>query len=171
MAAESLSEEEGIGPGDLAEGVRHLPRNLMERNRPVIMSEVQARASVVVACAVIMNRDKRLLAALRPEGKSLGGKWEFPGGKVEAGESPREALKRELREELSIDASVGRALTVVHHDYAQFSIELHPFLAEIQEGVPHPHEHAEIRWVTMDEAADLDWAEADVPVLAELRQD
>ena len=111
-----------------------------------------------------------MLAALRPLGKSLGGKWEFPGGKVEAGESAAEALKRELHEELSIVASVGPALAVVSYEYEEFSIELHPFMVEIVEGIAHPHEHEELRWVTMGEAETLDWAAADVPVLEELRE-
>ena len=67
-------------------------------------------------------------------------------------------------------ASVGPALAVVSYDYEEFSIELHPFLVEILEGIPHPHEHEELRWVTMNEAESLDWAAADVPVLDELRE-
>ena len=134
------------------------------------MAESGSRTALVVTCAVIVDAAGRVLAALRPRGKSLGGKWEFPGGKLEAGESAAEALKRELHEELSIVAGVGPALAVVSYEYEEFSIELHPFLVEIVEGIPHPHEHEELRWVTMGEAETLDWAAADVPVLDELRE-
>ena len=149
-------------------GDHPLAKNLTAKSRHVTKAEAGSRAALVVTCAVIVADGGRVLAALRPRGRSLGGKWEFPGGKVEAGESAAEALRRELQEELSIVASVGQALAVVNYDYAEFSIELHPFLVEIAEGIPHPHEHEELRWVTMTEAAELDWAAADIPVLEEL---
>ena len=133
------------------------------------MADTGSRLPLVVTCAVIADDAGRVLAALRPRGRSLGGKWEFPGGKVETGESAAEALQREMREELSIVARVGTALAVVSYDYADFSIELHPFAVEIVEGIPHPHEHEELRWVTMAEAEGLDWAAADLPVLEEWR--
>lgn len=126
------------------------------------------RRPLRVACAVIKDEDGRLLAALRPQGRSLGGKWEFPGGKIEAHESPTLALIRELQEELSIVAEPIFSLLVVQHDYPDFTIELHPIMMRIISGVPHPHEHAELRWVSMAEALTLDWAAADLPVLAEL---
>lgn len=127
-----------------------------------------AKAALVVACAVMFREDGCVLAALRPLGKSLGGQWEFPGGKVEPGESPAEALQRELQEELGITVQVETPLTVVRHDYGPFQIELHPFLVRLLTGTPHPHEHTELRWVTLPTATELDWAAADVPVLEEL---
>lgn len=126
------------------------------------------RLPLRVACAVIKDADGRLLAALRPQGRSLGGKWEFPGGKIEAHESPTLALIRELQEELNIVAEPILSLPVVRHDYPDFTIELHPIIMRILSGIPHPHEHAELRWVSMTEALTLDWAEADLPVLMEL---
>ena len=126
------------------------------------------RKPLVVTCAVIVRDDGLFLAALRPKGKSLGGKWEFPGGKVEPGETPSDALRRELREELEIDVRVEKPLAVVRHDYAEFTIELHPFIVSIVDGVPVAREHAALKWIRLEDAGTLDWAAADLPVLEEL---
>lgn len=126
------------------------------------------RKPLVVTCAVIVRDDGLFLAALRPEGKSLGGKWEFPGGKVEPGETPSDALRRELREELEIDVRIEKPLSVVRHDYAEFTIELHPFIVRIVEGIPVAREHAALKWIRLKDAGTLDWAAADLPVLEEL---
>jgi len=108
-----------------------------------------------------------LLACRRPEGKHLAGKWEFPGGKIEAGESPSEALIRELQEELGVKVVTGDTLSAVVHDYGRGPIELIPLRCRIVEGTPTPHEHSELRWCTTNELAELDLAEADLPILAE----
>ena len=126
------------------------------------------RKPLVVTCAVIVRDDGLFLAALRPEGKSLGGKWEFPGGKVEADETPSDALRRELQEELEIDVRVEKTLSVVRHDYAEFTIELHPFVVSIVHGDPVAREHAALKWIRLEDAGSLDWAAADLPVLEEL---
>jgi 8-oxo-dGTP diphosphatase len=118
-----------------------------------------------VVCALI-ERDGRVLAAQRPPQKLLPFKWEFPGGKLEAGESPEAALVREIREELHLDIVVGAPLPPSAHDYGTFSITLAPFLATIPATAePRPLEHAAVRWCTARELRDLDWAAADVPVL------
>jgi 8-oxo-dGTP diphosphatase len=124
-----------------------------------------------VVAGLILDDAGRLLACKRPEGKHLGGKWEFPGGKLEPGEDPAAALIRELEEELGILVLVetGTTLTPVVWDYGRGPIRLHPLLCHIASGEPHPHEHSEIRWCAPNELAELDWAEADVPILAEWR--
>jgi len=122
---------------------------------------------IEVVAGLIQDGAGRLLACRRPEGKHLGGKWEFPGGKLEAGESPAEALVRELREELDVTVEPGTALTPVVHDYGRGPIRLIPLCCRIVDGDPHPHEHSEIRWGTADELQQLDLAEADLPILAE----
>lgn len=122
---------------------------------------------IEVAAGLVLDEAGRLLACRRPEGKHLGGKWEFPGGKVEIGESPAAALVRELEEELGVTVEIGRALTPVVWDYGRGPIRLHPFVCRIVAGEVHPHEHEEIRWCESEELPALDWAAADVPILAE----
>lgn len=123
---------------------------------------------IEVVCGVVEDADGRLLACLRPNGKHLGGLWEFPGGKVEPGEAPDQALIRELREELGIEVEVGRALRAVEWQYLGGSIRLSPFLCRILVGIPRPIEHEEIRWCGPEALQELQWAAADVPVLDEL---
>jgi 8-oxo-dGTP diphosphatase len=119
---------------------------------------------IEVACAVIV-RGGLLLAARRGPGMSHAGRWEFPGGKICAGENAEDALRRELREELGIEVVIHRALAVVVHDYPAFTIILHPFACGIAGGEPAAREHSEARWLTGVEAHALAWTEADLPVL------
>ena len=123
---------------------------------------------IEVVCAVIQDADGRVLAARRAPGKAQAGRWEFPGGKIEPSEAAEAALIREIREELGCALTVGAALTPVDHPYPGGVIRLRPYLAEIVDGQPVAHEHSELRWVGRDEAAALDWAPADVPVLGEI---
>lgn len=119
---------------------------------------------VRVACALI-EREGRLLVACRPAGKALAGKWEFPGGKIEPGESGPEALVREIQEELGLEIDVGAALPEVAHSYDGWSIRLLPFCCRVRHGEPHPREHSEVRWCRVEEIAALDLADADRPIL------
>lgn len=124
-----------------------------------------------VACLVLRDVEGRVFAARRPLHKSLGGLWEFPGGKVDPGESPEAALRRELREELNLDVGLLEAMNVFEHRYEFGTIRLWPMVAYC-EGGKHPvivlHEHTEVRWVDAAEARDLEWAAADLPVLRQL---
>lgn len=121
---------------------------------------------VPVVCAVITRGDLILLAR-RPPGKRLGGSWEFPGGKVEHGESAEDALHRELREELGCAVCVIKALPPFVHAYPWGSIELIPFVCELtlDSTEPHPHEHTAVVWARRELLATYDLAPADVPVL------
>lgn len=121
-----------------------------------------------VVCALIRDDQGRVLAAQRPPGKTLAGKWEFPGGKIEPGESAEAALQREIREELGCEIEIGVALPAVLHAYPGGVIELRPFLARVSGGTPSAHEHAALKWVTLEQSTGIDWAEADRPVLAAL---
>jgi len=96
---------------------------------------------------------------------SLPLKWEFPGGKIEKGESPEDCLKRELLEELGIQVSVDKALSPSTHPYPTFTVTLHPFICSIDSGNIVLHEHAAITWLPQEKLFSLDWAEADIPVI------
>ena len=100
---------------------------------------------------------------------SLPLKWEFPGGKIDKGERPEECLKRELREELGIEAAVGKPLTPVTHHYPTFSITLYPFICTIVSGEITLHEHVACAWMPPETLHTLDWAEADMPVIETYR--
>lgn len=122
-----------------------------------------------VVCGVIGDDAGRFLACLRPAGKHLGGLWEFPGGKVEAGESSEAALVRELNEELGIEVAVEAALDPVAWTYDRGRIRLSPFLCHIIRGVPSTLEHEALRWCAPCEFESLEWAPADLPILEQLR--
>jgi 8-oxo-dGTP diphosphatase len=120
-----------------------------------------------VVCGIITDATHRVLACLRPPGKHLADKWEFPGGKVEPGETPETALIRELLEELEVNVEILRALTPVIWDYGRGRIRLVPFVCRINNGEPKALDHAEVRWLKASSLQELDWAEADEPILAE----
>jgi len=127
---------------------------------------------IPVCCALIENKGKVLIAQ-RPLDKHLGGEWEFPGGKIEVGESPTEALHREIKEELGCTLSITGALAPVIHAYPRATIQLHPFIAQLlpDSPAPHPYEHVAFRWLDRTELAKAALAPADLPVLASyLRQ-
>ena len=124
-----------------------------------------------VVCAVIEDDQGRVLACRRPAGGHLAGMWEFPGGKVEEGESPAEALARELQEELGVEVAVGEALPPVNWDYGRGAFRLLPLRCRIVRGEVVLHEHSACRWCGPDAALELAWAPADVPVLAVIWRD
>jgi 8-oxo-dGTP diphosphatase len=121
-----------------------------------------------VVCGVIRNPEGEYLACQRPAGKHLGGLWEFPGGKVDSGETPEAALVRELWEELEVDVETADAMTPVIWNYGDRSIRLLPFGCRVRNGVPRAVEHAELRWCRPEDFHLLRWAEADIPVLREI---
>ena len=123
---------------------------------------------ISVVCAIIEDEAGRFLLAKRPEGKCLGGFWEFPGGKLEEGESIEAALVRELQEELLIQTEIFQILEVVEHHYEKSSNRLIPCRARILSGVPTALEHSEIGWFSNHEVDRSALAPADVPILAML---
>jgi 8-oxo-dGTP diphosphatase len=125
---------------------------------------------IPVACALIADELGRYLLAKRPSGKPLAGFWEFPGGKLEDGESVAEALSRELQEELAIETEVFQTLEPVEHHYENLSICLIPCRAKILSGTPTPLEHSEFGWFRVGEIDVETLAPADVPVLAMIAQ-
>ena len=117
-----------------------------------------------VVCAII-ERSGKTLVAKRPAFKSMGGKWELPGGKIEPGEDPREAIIREIREELGCQVVVRTELAPHEHQYPDFAIRLIPFICTLVEGDPRPLEHEEIIWADRGKLMSLDWADADIPIV------
>ena len=103
----------------------------------------------------------------RLEGKAG---WEFPGGKMEVGESPEEALKREIREELSADISVDKFLCTVEYDYPKFGLKMHCYICSLQTGALHLNEHEAARWLTKDNLDSVKWLPADEIVIEDVRR-
>lgn len=120
---------------------------------------------VHVACAII-ERDGLVLATRRSAKMTLPFKWEFPGGKLEAGESPRECLHRELHEELGVAVTVAGDLPTVTHNYPDFTCTLYPFVCALSTGELVLHEHDQLAWLPPAQLHTLDWLAADLPVLA-----
>ncbi len=121
---------------------------------------------VSVVCAII-TRGAQVMIARRPSGKRLAGLWEFPGGKVERGERPEDALHRELREELGCEVHITKRLPSFVHDYEWGAIELIPFVCQLspESAEPRPLEHEDLVWVERDRLATYPLAPADVPLL------
>lgn len=118
-----------------------------------------------VACAII-EQAGMVLAAQRSAGMSLPLKWEFPGGKIEAGETPADCLKRELMEELGIAVSIGAPLPPATHSYDDFTVTLYPFICRMTAGAITLHEHQEVTWIEPRQMLNLDWAAADLPIIS-----
>ncbi|MCI2394642.1 8-oxo-dGTP diphosphatase MutT [Aliiroseovarius sediminis] len=126
---------------------------------------------VLVAAVALIDRDGRILLAQRPEGKSMAGLWEFPGGKVEPDETPEHALIRELKEELDIDtwASCLAPLTFASHSYDDFHLLMPVFACRKWEGQPKPLEGQKLSWARVDQLRDYPMPPADLPLIAMLR--
>ncbi len=124
---------------------------------------------IEVACAII-EKDGLILAAQRSEIMSLPLKWEFPGGKIEAGETASDCLHRELREELGVDIKIHAALPPTLWQYPDFAVCLHPFVCTLETFDLQMHEHKAICWLTPEELPSLDWAEADIPIIRDYLQ-
>ena len=120
---------------------------------------------VVVVAAVVRGADGRVLLTRRPEGSHMGGLWEFPGGKVEHGESPAAALERELAEELGVRARVGRPVTFAVHEEPGLRILLLFYETELVSGTPMPLEGQELAWVDPGELADYPTPPADAALV------
>jgi len=126
---------------------------------------------VLVSAVALIDRDGRVLLAQRPEGKSMAGLWEFPGGKVERDETPEVALIRELREELGIEtfASCLAPLTFASHAYEDFHLLMPLFACRKWSGIVRPMEGQRLKWVPVRSLRDYPMPPADVPLIAILR--
>jgi len=133
------------------------------------MSEAGRKLLLVVACALV-DADGRVLIAQRPQGKELAGLWEFPGGKIEPGETPEEAVVRELHEELGIETKVAclAPLTFASHSYENFHLLMPLFVCRRFWGIPMPQEGQVLKWVRPAKLHDYPMPEADLPLIAHL---
>ncbi len=127
--------------------------------------------TLLVSAVALIDADGRVLLAQRPEGKSLAGLWEFPGGKVEPGETPEAALIRELKEELAIDTwqSCLAPLTFASHTYADFHLLMPLFACRRWQGTPTPQEGQKLAWVRARDLKDYPMPPADLPLIPILR--
>ena len=134
------------------------------------MTEVKKPILLVAACALV-DTDNRILLAQRPEGKSLAGLWEFPGGKVEPGETPEETLVRELEQELGIKTKVAclAPLTFASHTYETFHLLMPLYVCRRYEGIPHGREGQAIKWVKSKALRDYPMPPADEPLIPVLQ--
>jgi 8-oxo-dGTP diphosphatase len=134
------------------------------------MSDVKKPILLVAACALV-DTDNRILLAQRPEGKSLSGLWEFPGGKVEAGETPEETLVRELEEELGIKTKVAclAPLSFASHTYETFHLLMPLYICRRYEGIPQGREGQAIKWVKAKALRDYPMPPADEPLIPVLQ--
>jgi len=123
----------------------------------------------VKVIAAIIRREGRILIGKRKVG-TFAGKWEFPGGKMEPGETPEQCLARELAEELGVEARIGKLFLSTRHAYSHMAIEFVTYEAEIISGQPRLRDHNELRWVLPAELCLYDFPEADRPVVGKLME-
>lgn len=118
----------------------------------------------------VITKDGHVLCAQRGPAGSLAGLWEFPGGKIEHGETPRAALEREIAEELRCDVEVGESVTTTTYEYDFGIVTLTTFSCRLVDGTPELTEHAAIRWLPPGELDTIDWAPADVPAVVRIQE-
>ena len=126
---------------------------------------------ILVAAAALIDPDGRVLLAQRPAGRSMAGLWEFPGGKVESGETPEQALIRELHEELAIDVSASclAPFTFASHAYPDFHLLMPLYVCRRWQGIVRPREGQAVKWLYPAQMADVPMPPADKPLVAMLR--
>ena len=139
----------------------------IQEQRPVLKPKAVVPHYTVTAA--VLRRDGKVLLAKRPSKGLLGGMWEFPGGKVENGETLEACLGREIREELGAEIQVGAAFGVYRHAYTHFRITLHAFLCELTDGVPGPVEAAELAWVLPAELGNYPMGKVDRQIAGRLQ--
>ncbi len=123
--------------------------------------------TITVICAIII-KDNKILVTQRSSKMSLPLKWEFPGGKLELGENEIECIIREIKEELNIEIQVQRKLMQNIHLYESFAINLIPYIANYESGKIYLTEHAAYKFLDKKDLLNLDWADADLPIVNEL---
>lgn len=128
------------------------------------------KKTVHVVAAIIENEEKEIFCALRGPEMTLPNYWEFPGGKIEEGETKQEALKREILEELNCTIEVFEHVEDTTYEYEKVIVRLETFMAKILSGRPELSEHAEMKWISRKELKALNWAPADIPAIEKLME-
>jgi len=124
---------------------------------------------IEVVAAIIHDDEGRIFATQRGYGDYKDG-WEFPGGKMEPGESPEEALKREIWEELETRIVIERLVKIVEYDYPLFHLKMHCFWCHVESGSLTLKEHEAARWLTKEQLGSVDWLPADLEVIVDVRK-
>lgn len=119
--------------------------------------------------AAVLKKDNLFFCAQRKDEGALAKKWEFPGGKLETNETPVEALKRELNEELNINVEVGEFVLTVNHQYPTFFIIMHSYFCDIDTFDIKLNEHLGSKWLSVEELDSVDWADADKPIVEKIK--
>ena len=127
------------------------------------------RVVAAVIKAVNESGETIIFATQRGYGEFKGG-WEFPGGKIEGGETPQEALKREIMEELDTEISVGELIDTIEYDYPEFHLSMDCFWCEIVKGDLVLKEHEDARWLTKEQLDDVEWLPADITLIEKIRK-
>lgn len=127
------------------------------------------RVVAAVIKAVNESGETIIFATQRGYGEFKGG-WEFPGGKIEVGETPQEALKREIMEELDTEISVGELIDTIEYDYPEFHLSMDCFWCEIVKGDLVLKEHEDARWLTKEQLDDVEWLPADITLINRIKQ-
>lgn len=134
------------------------------------MNTITTPPHKIIGVAVIWNNQQQILIdRRRPEGV-MGGLWEFPGGKIEPGETVEECIQREIQEELGILIEVGERLITIDHTYTHLGVTLTVHHCRLLDGIPQPLECAEVRWVSLDELDQFTFPEANSQIIAALRE-
>lgn len=126
-------------------------------------------SSPIRVTAGVIEQEGKILIAQRKKGDRLEGKWEFPGGKIEVGESPEACLQRELHEEFGIESEVSTFICESDYQYPNIHILLLAYHVQYLSGIFQLHNHAAIRWVTLEEMKQFDFASADLPIIEALK--
>jgi 8-oxo-dGTP diphosphatase len=131
---------------------------------------MQKEKKKVEVVAAIIKHNNKILCVQRGENKLpyISKKYEFPGGKIEAGETKEQTIKREIMEELHMEISTGDALVTVEHEYPDFFLTMHSFMCTCADPTVTLAEHIDYKWLATSELEGLDWAGADVPIVAQL---
>lgn len=132
-------------------------------NNEWLMGTIMKRIDVVAA---VLIKNGKVLAAKRSEHMALPGLWEFPGGKIESGETPSQALQREINEELKCEVKIRDYLTTTEYTYSFGVVSLSTYYVDLLGADPELTEHSEIRWLAPSELFDVEWAPADIPAVA-----